>query len=171
MGNEGPSCQRLHGSARLLLDRRHVVLSVLLILCGPASAQNMKPADMNAEEAARRRFPQPVRVGDLIGRRVLQPVESQPVLGSVDRLVRRPDASVDVIVRYGGLLARYGGVFGFGSRPIAVPLTAMVVLGEYVEVADFTPTQLDGFPTDDGAGATSLQGDDMVPIGLARPSH
>ncbi len=42
----------------------------------------------------RARFPQPVRVGDLAGRLLLQPEESQPVLGRVTGLVRRGDGAV-----------------------------------------------------------------------------
>lgn len=136
----------------------------LLSTCGAASAQQMKPPGMGQDEAAARRYPQPVRVGDLQGRTVLQPLESQPVLGRVERLVRRADGRVDVIMRYGGLL-------GLGARPIAVPLAATVVLGEYVEVVDDTPDQLDRFPTDNGADATALGPDETVSVGLARPSH
>jgi hypothetical protein len=48
------------------------------------------------------RFPQPVRVGDLIDREVLRPVESQDVLGRVRRLVRDRDGQVMVVVDFGG---------------------------------------------------------------------
>ncbi len=142
---------------------RSLVAALALAACGPASAQQMKPPGMREDEAAGRRFPQPVRVGDLLGRTVLQPLESQPVLGRVERLVRRGDGRVDVVIRYGGVL-------GLGSRPIAVPLAATAVLGEYLEVVDDTPDQLDRFPTDAGTAA-ALAPDEVVRVGLARPSH
>ena len=47
------------------------------------------PPGMSLAESAAMRFPQPVRVGDLLGRDVLRPVESQDVLGRVRELVTR----------------------------------------------------------------------------------
>lgn len=119
---------------------------------------------MTLAEAAERRFPQPVRVGDLVGRRVLQPLESQPTLGWVHAVVKQPDGSIDVIVDY-------GGTFGFFARPIAVPVDAMALLGQYMEVLDFTPQQLNQFKTFDRSDASPLPADDTIRVGLARPSH
>lgn len=142
----------------------HLVVAASLLVGGPALAQQPKPPDMPLATNAARRFPQPVVVGTLIDRRVLQPLESQPTLGRVRQIVRRADGSLDAVVAYGGLA-------GFGARPIAVPVDAMVLLGEYMEIVDFTPAQLDGFPTFDGAGATPLKPEEVIRVGLARPSH
>ena len=95
------------------------------------------------------RFPQPVRVGDLLGRDVLRPVESQDVLGHVRELVRDSQGQVLVVIDFGGFL-------GFGSRPIAVPLDAMVLLGQDMEVVAFTPEQLRQFPTFSASGTTRV---------------
>jgi hypothetical protein len=129
-----------------------------------AVAQAMKPAEMSQSEAAARRFPQPVRVGDLVGRTVLQPLESQPVLGHVERLVRAAGGGVQAVVRY-------GGVFGIGGRPIAVPVEAMVLLGEYMEIVDFTPAELDRFPTAARSDSVAVGPDEIIRVGLAKPSH
>ncbi len=73
---------------------------------GPSPAPGHMPVpgmtvpDMAARAA--RRFPQPVRVGDLAGRLLLQPEESQPVLGRVTGLVRRGDGALEVVVRLDG---------------------------------------------------------------------
>ena len=152
-----------------------MVMTVARLLFGPllfcllfgsvaARAQAPAPPDMSPAEAAKKRFPQPVVVGALLGRTVLEPLESQPVLGHVDRVVRQSDGAIKIVVRYGGVL-------GFGSRPIAVPVEAMVLLGDYMEVVDFKPEQLATFPTFDAAGTTSLAGDATIEVGLARPSH
>ena len=74
------------------------------------------------------------------------------------------DGGVDVVVDYGGL-------FGLGTRPIGVPIEAMVVLGDVMEIVDLTPAQLDKFPTFDGPGTTPILPDEIVKVGLARPSH
>jgi hypothetical protein len=145
-------------------NRRSFALAGLLIAASAAHAQQPKPAGMTLAEAAERRFPQPVRVADLVGRRVLQPLESQPTLGWVRTVVKQPDGTTDVIVDY-------GGHFGFFSRPIAVPVDAMALLGQYIEVLDFTPQQLNQFKTFDSGDAAPLPPDDTIRVGLARPSH
>lgn len=117
----------------------------------------------NLSDRAAKRFPQPVRVGDLIGRQVLEPTEAQHVLGRVAAIVRRPDGSMIMIVRFGGVL-------GIGTRPIAVPVEAIALLGEYVAIIDFTPEQLSGFPTAVEAGPP-LAPNDVIRVGLAKPFH
>ena len=116
-----------------------------------------------AEKAADR-FPQPVVVRTLIHHAVLQPLESQPILGHVEKIVQAPDKTIYVIVDYGGF-------FGFGARPIAVPLDAMVVSGQYMDIVEFTPGQLDKFPTYRDGGDTPLALDASIRVPLAKPSH
>jgi hypothetical protein len=140
------------------------LLLTALLLGGPSHAQQPKPPGMTLAEAAARRFPQPVRVGDLIGRRVLQPLESQPTLGWVLDVVQQQDGTINVIVNYGGVL-------GFFARPIAVPVDAMALLGQYMEILDFTPEQLSQFKTFDASGVSRLPPDGTIRVGLARPSH
>ena len=41
----------------------------------------------------------------------------------------------------------YGGLLGFGSRQIAIPVDAMVLVGQIMEVVAYTPKQLAHFPT------------------------
>ncbi len=110
------------------------------------------------------RFPQPVRVGDLLGRSVLQPVESQAVLGTVRELIRGADGALAVVMDFGGFL-------GFGTRRIAVPVDAMVLVGDVMEVVAFTPAQLRAFATFDPAGTTPVPPDTVIKVGLAKPSH
>ena len=142
---------------------RLVVLGVL-IGGGAVHAQQPAPPGMSLAEAAARRFPQPIRAGDLLRRQVLRPIESQPSLGRVSEVVKQADGTIDVVVEYGGLL-------GLFARPIAVPVDAMVLLGQYMEIVDFTPKQLRQFKTFDGAGTTPLPPDSIIRVGLARPSH
>jgi PRC-barrel domain len=122
------------------------------------------PPGMSLAESAAMRFPQPVRVGDLVGRDVLRPVESQDVLGRVRRLVHDGNGQIMVVVDLGGFL-------GFGSRPIAVPVDAMVLLGQDVEIVAFTPEQLRQFPTFSPSGAIDVADDTIIKVGLAKPSH
>ncbi len=119
---------------------------------------------MSLADSAAMRFPQPVRVGDLTHRDVLEPVESQVFIGTVDKLVRDKDGTVLVVINYGGFL-------GFGARPIAVPVDAMVLVGQVMEVVAYTPKQLRQFPTFSAAGTTPISDDTVIKVGLAKPSH
>jgi hypothetical protein len=110
------------------------------------------------------RFPQPVRVGDLIGREVLCPVERQDVLGQVRRVIRDRHGQIIVVIDFGGFL-------GFGSRPIAIPVDAMVLLGQDMEIVAFTPKQLQQFATFSPSGATDVPDDTIIKVGLAKTSH
>ena len=122
------------------------------------------PPGMSLAASTAMRFPQSVRVGDLIGREVLRPVESQDVLGRVRRLVRDHDGQIMVVVDFGGFL-------GFGTRPIAVPVDAMVLLGQDMEIVAYTPEQLQQFPTFSSSDTTDIASNTIIKVGLAKPSH
>jgi hypothetical protein len=143
---------------------------LLTAAAGAADAQSTTPGGMppppgmSLADSAAMRFPQPVRAGDLPGRDVLRPVESQDVLGRVRRLVRDAKGQIMVVVDFGGFL-------GLGSRPIAVPVDAMVLLGQDMEIVAFTPAQLRQFPTFLPSGTTDVADDTIIKVGLAKPSH
>ena len=103
-------------------------------------------------------------MGSLLRRTVLQPEESQPVLGHVADIVRAKDGTLSAVVNYGGFL-------GFDTRPIAVPIDAMALLGEDMEILDFTPEQLKGFPTFDPAGTTPVPRSQTIRVALAKRAH
>lgn len=143
---------------------RRILAALMLLACTSALAQQpADPASPPAERAAAR-FPQPVRVGDLLGKEVLRPVEAQNVLGRVAAIVRRLDGAVLIVVRLGGVL-------GLGARPVAVPVEATALLGPYLAVMDLSPGQLRALPTYDGAGAQTLPADETIRVGLTRPFH
>jgi hypothetical protein len=142
-----------------------VLLVVLTLMIGPlAMAADPLPSLSTLQGREARRFPQPVVVGNLIGRAVLKPVEAQTILGRVDAIVRRQDGGLDVIVRFGGVL-------GFGARPIAVPIEAMALMGPFMAVMDFTPEQLGTFPTSDGAGLQPVPAGETIRVGIVKPFH
>ena len=160
----------LSAAARPRLPFVLPVVCGLLAVAGAAHAQSKTPggmpppAGMSLAESAGTRFPQPVRVGDLIGRDVLRPVESQDVLGRVHCVVRDANSQIMVVVDFGGIL-------GLGSRPIAVPLDAMVLLGQDMEIVALTPEQLRQLPTFSPSGTSDVPDDAIVKVGLAKPSH
>ena len=133
-------------------------------LCAPgAIAQQPAPPGMDAATFQAKRFPQPVRVGDLLHRTVLEPVESRRILGHVNEVIRF-DSGKEAIVM------SFGGFWGFGTHRIAVPLEAMVLLGSELEVLDITPQQLGEFPNYNGTGR-EIDVNEIIHMGLAHPSH
>ena len=144
--------------------------ATMLACAGAAQAQSPLPGGMppppgmGLAQSAAMRFPQPVRVSDLLRRDVLQPVPSQRVLGTVKSVVRDKTGTIEAVVEYGGFL-------GFGARPIAVPIDAMVLLGQDMEIVAYSPKQLNHFPTFAALGTTPLPSDAVIRVGLAKPSH
>ena len=146
------------------MPRRRVLAAILLLACAPALAQQPASPGLTPAVNMARRFPQAVRVGDLIRRQVLRPVEAYDVLGRVAGVVRRQDGGVLVVVRLGGVL-------GFGARPVAVPIEATALLGEHLSVLDLTPEQLRALPAFDNAGTQPVPPDETIRVGLTRPFH
>ena len=151
--------------------RRAAAAACLALLAGqvvraqsPTPGGMPPPSGMSLAESNAMRFPQPVRVGDLLGRDVIQPVESQDFLGTVQQIIRNPDGTLAVVIKLGGFL-------GFGARPVSVPVDALVLLGQVVEVDAFTPAQLRQLPTFSPATAAPLSPDAVIRVGLAKPSH
>ena len=143
------------------LSLRIVALSCFAL---GALAQEAAPPGSDLAAFAAKRFPQPVRVGDLIERPVLAPLESRPLLGHVLNVVRLANDELAVVIKFGGF-------WGFGGRDIAVPAKGMVLVGQDLEVLDFTPQDLRTFPTFTAGSATVLGPDEVIRMGLAHPSH
>ena len=144
---------------------RLAILALILPLLAPpaAFAQTPGPAPAAAEAAAGKRFPQPVRVGDLVGRQLLEPIEAQPVLGRVEGVTRGADGALALVVRIGGVL-------GIGGRSVAVPVAAVALLGEHVALLDLKPDELRALPTA-SSDAARLGLDERIRVGLVRPFH
>ena len=156
----------------------------------PARAQNPGPSPLpenmpppggmsGAQMAARadRHFPQPVRVGALVGRELLAPYEWQPVLGRIAAVVRRGDGSLEVVVHLDGRLGLgwlgLGWVDwgGFGARRVSVPVDAVALLGEYVGLMDLTSERLRALPDFSPASTTAVGPDETIRVGLVAPFH
>jgi len=130
----------------------------------PAQQASAQPALPALANPAARRFPQLVRAGDLVGRQLLRPVEQQNVLGRIAGLARRADGGILLVVNT-------GGIFGLGTRPVAVPLDAAALLGEHVALMDVTPEQLRALPDFAPAGTAPVPADEAVRVGLVGPFH
>lgn len=128
----------------------------------PPTGMGDADRQMAQEERMRRRFPQPVRVGDLIGLPILD--NDERTIGYVRQVVRTADDRIKLIVAY----SRWCGWCGFDARPVAVPIEAVGMLGRQVASLDMPPSEYAAAPTWQGTGATVLKNDDSVRVALAR---
>src|SRR6266852_2648380 len=95
--------------------------------------QTAEPAKDDSPEAKMsRRFPQKVRVGDLIGLPMLD--DDDVTLGLVQKVVRTPEGKIKLIVSY----SRWFGWFG---RPVAVPIEAVAILAKQIASLEMQPDE------------------------------
>jgi PRC-barrel domain len=116
-----------------------------------------KPTPM--EQRYLRRFPQPARVGDLIGLPVLDLQAS--TIGYVQQVVRTQQGKIQFIVSY----SRWWGWFG---RPVAVPLEVLGIQGRELVSLDMPPRDYAKAPTWESHDVTALSPDTTIKVALAR---
>jgi hypothetical protein len=128
-----------------------------------APAQHQAPSaeeqKVSPEERMRRRFPQPVRVGDLIGLRVLD--DYDVTIGIVRHVARTPDGKFLLVVAHTGPL-------GWGGRLVAVPIEAVAIFGRQLASLDMKPAEYASAATWNAAGTQLLGNDEKILIGLTR---
>jgi len=147
-----------------------IVLVVGLAMPAIAMAQAMVPptgmddADkpMPMVERMQRRFPQPVRVGDLIGLPVLD--DNASTLGYVRQVVRSAAGKIELIVAYN----KWFGWFGWFARPVAVPIEAVGIEGRQLASLDMPNSEYAVAPTWQSHDAMPLPDDATIRIALAR---
>jgi hypothetical protein len=144
-----------------------VLLLALQCPCVPAFAQGTGQA-LSPEAKMNRRFPQPVRVGDLIGLPVLDDDDS--TIGYVHDVVRTPAGKIQLVVPYSPWFGwmKAGGPFGRNRRPVAVPIETVVILARQLDALDMPREAFDAAPTFTADQATSISRDEIIKIALGR---
>ena len=106
-----------------------------------------------------RRFPQKVRVGDLIGLPMLD--DNDVTLGHVERVVRTPGGKIKLIVGY----SKWFGWFG---RPVAVPIEVVAILGRQIASLDMPPAEYAATPTWTAGEDVGIPDNDIIRIAITR---
>jgi hypothetical protein len=117
---------------------------------------------MKAEERMQRRFPQPVRVGDLIGLPVLD--DSHRTLGFVREVVRTPQKKIELIVAYNAWCIWCG----WDTRPVAVPVEVVGIRGREISSLDMPRSEYAAAPAWQQSDTTALSKDDSIRMALAK---
>ena len=99
--------------------------------------------EITPEQKMQKRFPHPVRVGDLIGLAVLDDGDS--TIGYVREVVRSADGKILLIVPYS---AWFGWApVSWGKRPVAVPIEVVAILARQLNALDMSRDDFDEAPT------------------------
>jgi uncharacterized protein (DUF2126 family) len=133
----------------------------------PADAPSAQSSDAGAgtadedtpEKRMNRRFPQKVRVGDLLGLALQD--EDDRVLGHVEHVVRTRDGKIV-------LVTTYGSWFGLGGRHVGVPLETVAILARHIDVLDIPRKDFPSLPIWRGTGATDISPDETIRIAITR---
>ena len=115
--------------------------------------------DDSPEARMNRRFPQKVRVGDLIGLAVID--DDDVTLGRVRRVVRTAEGKIRLIVSY----SRWFGLFG---RPVAVPIEVVAWLGGQIASIDMPPPEYAAAPTWSEGAEQPIPENEIIRIALTR---
>ena len=115
--------------------------------------------NLSPEEKMRRRFPQPVRVGDLIGLPLLDWDDS--TIGYVRHVVRTPEGKIQLIVNQGRL-------FGWGGRLVQVPIEAVAILARQIDLLDISREEFRATPVWSAATTQPIPPDEMITIAITR---
>lgn len=111
------------------------------------------------QERMQRRFPQPVRVGDLVGLPLLD--ENDVTIGHIGQVVRDDAGRILLIVPYGDWAT-------WRKRPVAVPVEVVAMLGRQVAAIDMPRAEFETAPDWAGKPATVLAPDDVIRVALTR---
>lgn len=133
---------------------------------GPTLIQKKEPTP---EERMKARFPQPVRVGHLVGLPVLDSGDS--TIGYVQKVVRTSEGKIQLIVPYRKHLgwAREGSVFDWGARrPVAVPIEVVAILALQIDVQEMGREDFDNARTFSQGDSRVVAPDEMISIALGR---
>jgi hypothetical protein len=117
------------------------------------------PQDNSPEAIMNRRFPQKVKVGDLIGLPVLD--DKDVTLGRVQRVVHTPEGKIKLIVGY----SKWFGWFG---RPVAVPIEVVAILARQIASLDMPPAEYEAAPTWTEGKDTPIPYSEIIHIAVTR---
>ena len=161
----------------------YAALVMLLLLPVPASAHSPNgeqaspaavqptdaggPADKHKDPRADDRFPQPILAGRLPGRRLIEPEETQHVLGWVQGVVRQKDGSPALVVETGGWLSW----IGIGTHDVLVPTGDVAILGEHVALMDIDPDDFKNLPWAKPGANAPIPAGETLRIGIVKPFH
>lgn len=136
---------------------RHGELGAPLVLATGTPPPPRSDDTYSPEQKMQRRYPQPVKVGDLIGLPVLD--DDDRTLGRIERVVRTASGKIQLIVPYGGFL-------GWRSRLVAVPIEVVAIAGRQLAALDMTRAEFDAAPAWSDPQSQAIPATDVILVAL-----
>lgn len=141
---------------------QHIILAAAPQREAPEEHPSLK--GLAPEEKMAKRFPQPVRVGDLIGLPLLDYRDT--TLGYIRQVMRTPAGKIVLVVPYRAWLG--WTPFDWGKRAVGVPLEAVAILGRQVAVLDMSRQDFADAPAFETAQAVPVPADETIRIAITR---
>jgi hypothetical protein len=138
----------------------------MAVLAAASPSQPRQNQELSPEEKMNRRFPQPIRVGDLVGLPVLDGRDS--TIGFVRQVVRAPDGKIQLVVPYGRWFGWLGGPLDRYRRLVGVPLERVAMLGRQVAALDMPREDFDNAPAFDARNYAAVPDEDIIRIAITR---
>jgi hypothetical protein len=129
----------------------------------PQDAQPKADKDRTPEERMNRRYPQPVKVGFLIGLPVLD--ERDSTYGYIREVVRTAGGKIVLVVPYRAWLG--WAPTDWGRKDVAVPLETVAILAHQVAALDFSADDFAAAPAYTPSG-TPFPADETIKIAVYR---
>jgi hypothetical protein len=124
-----------------------------------SQGQQVPAGDGTPEERMNARFPQKVRVGDLIGLPVQD--DDDRILGYVTDVVRTPAGKIVLVMPEGGW-------FGRGGRPVLIPIETVVILARHLNLLDIPREDVPRLPGWNAADGRSIDHNEIIRIAIGR---
>ena len=127
------------------------------------SSADPRARDLTPEQRMQRRYPQPVKVGFLVGLPVLN--EKDSTYGYIREVVRTPEGKIALVVPY---RAWHGWApTDWGRKPVAVPIETVAILARQVAALEFSAADFAAAPASAASG-TPLPADETIKIAVYR---
>lgn len=131
-------------------------------LSGGAHTPAQEPAlpdGRTPEERMNARFPQKVRVGDLIGIPVQD--DDDRILGYVTDVVRKPGGKIVLVMPEGAWLWCSG-------RPVAIPIETVAILARHLNLLDIPRADVRRLPTWEAAQGVPIGRNEIIRVAIGR---
>ena len=157
--------QLVRGLAVALLAAAFAAAPIKISFATAPQEQQAKPEEKNytPEQRMNRRYPQPVRVGFLVGLPVLDDQDS--TLGYIREVVRTADGKIVLVVPYRAWLG--WAPTDWGRKVVGVPIETVAILARQVAALDFSREAFAAAPVYTPNG-TTLAADDTIRIAVYR---